>query len=70
MNELDLTHEASLHAIIADLRMENAELRQQLDEFRAGYIRQTNRLLIALDYIRTSQATNERREFAPCSNLS
>jgi len=34
------------------LRMENAELRRQLDDFRAGYIRQANQLLIALDALR------------------
>ena len=41
------------------LRMENAELRRQLDDFRAGYIRQTDRLLIALDALR--QVAHERR---------
>lgn len=38
------------------LRRENAELRRQLEDFRAGYIRQTDRLLIALDALRTLQA--------------
>ena len=51
---------------IDDLRMENAELRRQLDDFRAGYIRQTDRLLIALDALR--QVAHERKETLPCSN--
>ena len=44
------------------LRAENADLRRQLEDFRAGYLRRTNDLLIALDALQTLQAAQKRRE--------
>ena len=38
------------------LRAENAELRAQLDDFRAGYLRRTDQLLNALDALQKMQA--------------
>jgi len=48
------------------LRAENADLRRQLEDFRAGYLRRTNELLIALDALQTLQAAQQHRELQLC----
>ena len=48
------------------LRAENADLRRQLEDFRAGYLRRTNELLIALDALQALQAAQQHGEFQLC----